>query len=538
MTDSLPAPVAIVLAAGKGTRMRSERPKVLFPVLGRPIVQRVVDAARSAGCQDVVAVVGYGETQVRAALSGVAFARQEGLQGTGQAVAAARDAADFAGRTVLVLPGDVPLIQGETLRRLLVRHQEADATITVLSMRPADATGYGRLVRDADGQVERIVEHRDTSPTERAIGEVNTAIYAMSGDFLFGEHAAVDALTTDNQQNEYLLTDVVAIARTRGLRVDGQVLDDPREVAGINDRAQLAALEQGLRRDIAQRWMRSGVSMDDPDSVRIEEGVELGQDVVLGAGVELRGRCTVADGVVIGKGAQLVDVTIGEGAVLEPYVLAASVDFAPKARVLPFSVLRGLNEKRPLESTSADRVQVGVGARVGPFSHLRQASDVGPGAHVGNFVELKKTTLAEGAKANHLTYLGDASIGARSNIGAGVITCNYDGFAKHRTIVGSDVFVGTDSHLVAPVRLGNGAYVATGTTVTKDVPTDALAIGRARQENKKGYGPKLKNQLERRAARKKAQESAARPAAAAPEKTTETAPDDAPTEPAGGSGSS
>ena len=531
MSETTEATVAVVLAAGKGTRMRSDRPKVLFPVLGRPIVQRVVDAARDAGCSDVVAVVGYGEELVRAALGGVVFARQEGLQGTGQAVAAARNAANFAGRTVLVLPGDVPLMRASSLRRLLARHRESGAAITVLSMQPADPTGYGRLVRGQDGQVERIVEHRDASAAELAITEVNTAVYAMSGDFLFGSDAAVDALTTDNQQNEYLLTDVVQIARERGLRVDAHLLDDPGEVAGINDRAQLAALERGLRQRIAERWMLAGVSMDDPDSVRIEESVELGRDVVLGAGVELRGRCTVADGVVIGKGAQLIDVTVGPGAVIEPYVVAAAVDFAADARVLPFSVLRGLNEKRPLESDEDDRVQVGVAARVGPFSHLRQASDIGPKAHVGNFVELKKTQLAEGAKANHLAYLGDASIGPRSNIGAGVITCNYDGFAKHRTLVGADVFVGTDSHLVAPVRLGDGAYVATGTTVTKDVPADALAIGRARQENKRGYGSKLKNQLQRRAARKKAQDAAATDPAH-PE--ADASLEDAPTEPAGG----
>lgn len=534
MTAPPQSPVAVVLAAGKGTRMRSAQPKVLFPVLGRPIVQRVVDAARQAGCNDVVAVVGYGEDRVRAALSGVAFARQEGLQGTGQAVAAARESASYAGRVVLVLPGDVPLLRGESLRRLLQRHRDSGAAITVLSMAPDDATGYGRVVRGADGQVERIVEHRDASADELAIGEVNTSVYAMSGDFLFGDDAAVDALTTDNDQNEYLLTDVVAVARARGLRVEGHLLDDPHEVSGINDRAQLADLERGLRQRIVTRWLKAGVSMDDPDSVRIEEAVELGRDVVLGAGVELRGRCTVADGAIIAKGAQLVDVTVGAGAILEPYVIAHAVDFAAGARVLPFTVLRGLNEKKPELSAEEDRVQVGSNSRVGPFAHLRQASDVGTSAHVGNFVELKKTQLKEGAKANHLAYLGDATIGERSNIGAGVITCNYDGFAKHRTLVGRDVFVGTDSHLVAPVRLGDGAYVATGTTVTKDVPKDALAIGRARQENKKGYGPKLKAQLERRAARKKAQE-AAPPVAPTPAPAS-IAPDNAPTDPVGGAG--
>lgn len=506
MSQAASRPAALILAAGKGTRMRSARPKVLFPVLGRALVARVADAARGAGCEDAVVVVGYGEEQVRAALTDVAFARQEGLQGTGQAVQAARDALDWAGRTVLILPGDVPLMEAETLRSLLDRHQASGAAVTILTMRPDSAFGYGRIVRADGGEVLRIVEQRDASEAERAIGEVNTAIYAMDADFLFGPDAAVDALSADNHQAEYLLTDVVAIARARGRAVDALLLDDPLEVTGINDRAQLAALEAGLRARIAQRWMEAGVSMDDPSSVRIEEAVELAPDVELGAGVELRGNCRVESGARIGRGCVLADTTVGPGAELEPYVIAQGVDVGAAARILPFSVMRGINEKKPHLSDVDDRVRIGEDARVGPMAHLRQASDLGPRVHVGNFVELKKTRMDEGAKANHLAYLGDASIGERSNIGAGVITCNYDGYAKHRTTIGADVFVGTDSHLVAPVRLGRGSYVATGTTVTKDVPADALAIGRTRQENKAGYGARIRQQLQRRSERKKPQD--------------------------------
>lgn len=503
MTGAPGRPVAIVLAAGKGTRMISVRPKVLFPILGRPLVRRVVDAAIEAGCSDVVVVVGHGAEQVEdalGALPGLRFARQEGMQGTGEAVAAARGALDWSGRTVLVLPGDVPLITPGTIGALIQAHS---GRATVATMFPADPRGYGRIVREG-GSVRAIVEQRDATPSQLDIGEVNTGIYAFSGDFLFGpggKGGALAELSTDNAQREYLLTDVIGIAVARGERVGGMPIEDSSCVAGVNDRAQLADLERRLREQVALRWMKAGVSMDEPASVRIEEAVLLAPDVVLGAGVELRGCCVIGGGAEIGRGSVLLDVEVGEGARIGPYVVAERARVAACAVVHPFSVLRGVDEKKPAASTEADLVLVGTGARVGPFAHLRQASDLGPGVHVGNFVELKKTRMEEGAKANHLAYLGDAEIGARSNIGAGVITCNYDGFAKHRTRVGAEAFVGTDSHLVAPVKVGARSYVATGTTVTRDVPEDALAISRTRQENKEGYAPPLRAQLQSRARR-------------------------------------
>lgn len=510
MPQSSNRPVALILAAGKGTRMKSDLPKVLFPVLGRPIVRRVVDAALQAGCSDVVVVVGHQGERVREALAdvpGLAFAEQRGMQGTGQAVAHAREAADWAGRAVIVLPGDVPLIRAQTLKELLDRHSGA---LTVATMCPDDAAGYGRIVRNDGGGVTSIVEQRDATPAQLEIGEVNTGIYAFDGTFLFGgddDGGAIDALTTDNDQGEYLLTDVVGIGVARGERIGASVIEDAGEVAGINDRAQLADLEADLRRRIARDWMRAGVSMDDPSSVRIEEAAQLAPDVVLGAGVELRGPCRVARGATVGKGSLLVDVDVGEQAEVGPYVVATSATIASKARVAPFTVIQGYNEKRPHQTTDADRVRIGEDARVGPFSRLRQASELGDKAHVGNFVELKKTSLGTGAKANHLAYLGDAEVGGGSNIGAGVITCNYDGFGKHLTRIGEGCFVGTDSHLIAPVRLGKGAYVATGTTVTRDVPADALAISRSRQENKAGYASRLRQQLENRAKRKAEREA-------------------------------
>jgi len=399
------------------------------------------------------------------------------------------------------------------LRSLLDGHSGA---ITIASMEPADPTGYGRIVRGDEGEVLRIVEERDVSEAERAIREVNTAIYVFDGDFLFGgngTNGAVFELDTDNQQNEYLLTDVVGIAVARGLEVGASLIPDPQEVAGVNDRAQLADLESAMSQRINRSWLEAGVSMDDPSSIRIEEAVELGCDVHLGAGVELRGDTEVGEGSSVGKGSVLTDCSIGDGVILGAYVLATAVDIAAGAEVRSFTVMSGLNEKQPGQSVDADKVTLGAGARVGPFSHLRQSSALGERARVGNFVEMKKTTLHEEAKANHLAYLGDAEVGARSNIGAGVITCNYDGFAKHKTTIGEDVFVGTDSHLVAPVRLGDGAFVGTGTTVTRDVPADCLAIGRARQENKDGYASRMKASLQRRAEASKARKAKADAAA-------------------------
>ncbi len=496
-----PAPLALVLAAGKGTRMKSSRTKVLFPVLGVPIVGRVVAAAREAGCSDVVVVIGHEAEAVRTALGpSLEFAVQSGMPGTGGAVVAARDSADFRGRTVLVLPGDVPLMRPETLAALLADHEAQGAAVTIATMKVDDPTGYGRVVRDGPyGGVLRIVEHRDADETELLIDEVNTSIYAFDGDFLFGPRAAIDRLTADNAQKEYLLTDVVGFAVDDGRPVGGFLIADAIETAGVNDRRQLAELESTVRARVNADWMKEGVSLDDPATTRIEEAVRLERDVLLGAGVELRGATSVGEGASVGKGSVLVDCEVGAGARIGPYVVATRASFQPGCQVRPFTVLNGLNEKKPHLSTEADRVQVGSGAQVGPFTHLRQASVLGAKAKAGNFVELKKTELFDGAKANHLAYLGDASVGPRSNIGAGVITCNYDGFAKQRTTIGADVFVGTDSHLIAPVKLGDGAYVATGTTVTRDVPADALAIGRARQENKVGYAARLKAALERKA---------------------------------------
>ena len=499
----MPSPVAVVLAAGKGTRMKSALPKVLFPLLGTPIVQRVVSAAQGAGCGEVVAVIGHGAELVREVLArgDVRFAVQVDRRGTGDAVASAWSALDDWDRPVLILPGDVPRMRADTLRALLEAHARSDATVTVGTMEPPDPFGYGRILRTGDA-VDAIVEQRDCTDEQQAIGECNTGLYVADGAFLFGRDGSTGALARlapNNDQGELYLTDIVGIARGDGLGVAGVLIADPGEVEGINDRVQLAAMETDARLRAAVRWMQAGGSLDDPASVRIEDGAHIEPDVTLGADVELRGACRIASGAVIGRGCVLTDVHVGAGATLGPYVVAEAASIEAGALVRAFTVASGLNEKKPHLTGAEDRVHIGEGARVGPFTHLRQSSVLAGDAHVGNFVELKKTTLHSGAKANHLAYLGDAEIGAGSNIGAGVITCNYDGYAKHKTTVGENAFVGTDSHLVAPVTIGDGAYVATGTTVTKNVPADALAIGRARQENKLGRAGKLRDLLSRRA---------------------------------------
>ncbi|MFO0548668.1 MAG: bifunctional UDP-N-acetylglucosamine diphosphorylase/glucosamine-1-phosphate N-acetyltransferase GlmU [Polyangiaceae bacterium] len=456
---------AIVLAAGQGTRMKSKHPKVLFELSGKPMLHHVLDATFESGIDDAVVVVGFGASAVEASLKGysarVRTALQAEQRGTGHAVGCAlpalSDAADDS--IVLVLCGDTPLLRPSDLQRL-VRALEArpEASLALLTTLVGDPTGYGRIVRDEQGEVSAIVEHRDASPAVREIREINPAMYAVRASFL---GPAVRDLTPNNAQGELYFTDVVAKARARG-PVVGVVVDDASTLVGINDRAQLDDAEQALyaRRALALR--KSGVTVR--GSARVDASVVVEPDVILEHGVVLRGATVVKSGARIDVGAVLTDVTVGEDAVVLPYTVASK--------------------------SSIER-----GAQVGPFSHVRPDSVIGEGAHIGNFVETKKTVLGKGAKANHLAYLGDGDIGAGANIGAGTIFCNYDGFRKHRTTIGDGAFIGSDSQLVAPVKIGLGAYVATGTTVTRDIPDDALAISRVKQENKEGYASKLKARL-------------------------------------------
>ncbi|MEW6488926.1 MAG: bifunctional UDP-N-acetylglucosamine diphosphorylase/glucosamine-1-phosphate N-acetyltransferase GlmU [Thermodesulfobacteriota bacterium] len=452
--------VAVVLAAGQGTRMRSSLAKVLHPLLGHPLLSFPLDACRGAGVGRIVAVVGHQADEVRRLLGAadVTFALQAEQKGTGHALLCAREAlspgeggSGFRG-TALVLCGDVPLIRPETLRRLAQTHRQAGALVTVLSMEPPEPRGYGRLVRDAAGRLERIVEERDASPAQRAVREVNTGTYALELPWAWD---ALGQVGTANSQGEYYLTDVVAVAAHDG-RAAAVLLEDPEEVMGINSRLHLAEAGAALRRRINRAWMEAGVTIEDPETAWIEPGVVLEPDVTLGPCVRLEGATRICSGVRIDQGSVVRDSEIGPGAHVKPYCV--------------------LSEAR-----------LGPGAQVGPFAHLRPGAVLADDARVGNFVEMKKSVLGRGSKANHLTYLGDATVGEGANIGAGTITCNYDGVHKHKTAIGDGAFIGSNTSLVAPVTVGAGATVAAGSTLTHDVPDGALGVARGKQRNVEGW---------------------------------------------------
>lgn len=465
---------AIVLAAGQGTRMKSALPKVLHPLAGRPLVHYVVRAALDAGASEVVVVVGHGSDAVRAYLAEafgdrVKTALQAEQRGTGHAALVGLPALSPDAATTFLLYGDTPLLERDDLSALagaLDRHDGAE--LALLTCEVPDPTGYGRVIRDDRGRVVAIREHRDLhGERERAIREINPGMYVARTAFL---RRALAELRPNNAQHELYLTDVVEAAAKREGGGAVAVPADAASLGGINDRAQLAAAETVMHARIAERLGRAGVTLHgDP---RLDDTVTVEPDATIGPGVVLRGRTVVGRGATIDVGCVVSDAVVGEGAVLKPYSV--------------------VTESR-----------VGSRAQIGPFAHLRPASEIGEEAHIGNFVETKKTVVHKGAKANHLAYLGDGVVGEGSNVGAGTIFCNYDGFQKHTTTLGKNVFIGSDSQLVAPVTVGDGAYVATGTTVTADVPADALAIGRTRQENKAGYASRLRGRLAAAALAKK-----------------------------------
>lgn len=452
---------AVILAAGKGTRMKSDVVKVLHPAAGRPMISWAVDAARAAGAAPTVLVVGHQADAVRRVFADVADIRcalQEEQLGTGHAVACARnELAGFSG-TVLILCGDTPLLRSETLRGLIAFHGENRAALTVLTAVMDNPHGYGRVVRDAAGRVLRIVEQKDATPEEQAICEINSGIYCMDAEFLY---ANIDSISSDNAQQEFYLTDLVSIAVKRGLGCLGCCTDDADEIMGVNDRAQLAEASRILRRRINQDLMCAGVSLVDPGHTYIDHGVRIGPDTVVHPNCTISGDTLIGSGCTVENGVSITACSIGDnchikaGSVLEGSVLHADVS-------------------------------------VGPMAHLRPGTLLNDHVKIGNFVETKKAVMGEGSKASHLTYLGDAEIGSNVNIGCGTITCNYDGVNKHRTVIGDDVFIGSDVQLVAPVTVGRNSLVAAGTTVTVDVPPDSLAISRVPQVNKEGWRLKKK----------------------------------------------
>ena len=455
---------AVILAAGQGTRMKSAKPKVLHGIAGRPLLFYPVAAALDAGCGEVVVVVGHGRGDVEAYLKSefgarVRTALQENQRGTGDAARAGMTAVAASATRVLVFYGDVPLLTAEDVAPVVRRlDEEPHVGLALATCEVADPAGYGRVLRDAGGRVLEIREHKDLrTDAERACREINPGIFAASAAFM---REALATLEPNNAQGELYLTDIVAFAS--GGRGVAAVPSRADVLVGVNDRRQLIEAEDSMHARIAAQWRVFGATVR--TGARVDHGVELAPDVTVEAGAVLRGKTRVSRGTTIDVGCVLTNVVVGEDAVLKPY-----------------SVLS--------DST------VGARAQIGPFSHLRPESHIGDEAHVGNFVETKKTRMERGAKANHLAYLGDGIIGEAANVGAGTIFCNYDGFQKHTTVIGKGAFIGSDSQLVAPVTVGEGAYVATGTTVTRDVPPNALAIARVKQENKEGYAAKLRARL-------------------------------------------
>lgn len=460
-------PVTVVLlAAGRGVRMKSARPKVLHEAAGRPLIDHVVAAARTfldgrPGSRLVV-VAGAGREELIPHLARTApdavVVVQDPPRGTGDAVRAALPALGDAAR-VVVLAGDVPLLGAGALGRLEgALDADAGAGIAVLTARLGDAGAYGRVVRDGDGRFARIVEAKDATPEQRALGEINSGIYAFERAVLERE---LPRLTDDNAQGEFYLTDVLGLAVEEGIGVVAIPVDDPTEVLGVNSRAELAEVDTLLRRRAARFAMAAGATLIRPETITLDEGVTFGPDAVVEPFVTITGATTVGAGTRIGQGCVVASSAIGANVTVRPYCVI-------------------------------EKAVVGDGAVVGPFARLREGTDLGPEVHVGNFVETKKARLARGAKANHLTYLGDCSVGERTNVGAGVITCNYDGFGKHHTGIGADVFVGSDVQLVAPVTIGDGALIGAGSTITKDVPAGALATSRVPQKTVEGAGTRYR----------------------------------------------
>ncbi len=443
------SPAVIVLAAGKGTRMKSDLVKVLHPLAGAPLISYTLDAARALNPERLIVVVGFQGDLLKEKFQAddLIFVDQEEQLGTGHAVLTALPRLkNFAG-TVLILSGDVPLLTGETLSHFLKLHRESRATVSVLTVETEMPRGYGRVFRDDQENVVRIVEDKDLKAGEERVREINTGIYCVESDFLL---SGVTRLSDRNAQKEYYLTDIVALARSERKKVIPVPAADPREVMGINNRLELAQAARVLRRRIADELMLSGVTLADPDTAYIDREVRIGRDTVISPNVHLLGKTIVGAGCRLEPGCKISDSRIGDQVLIKANSVIS-------------------------ESVIEDRVEVG------PFAHLRPQTVLREGSRIGNFVEVKKSVIGKGTKANHLTYLGDATLGEKINVGAGTITCNYDGKSKHPTIIEDGVFIGSNTELVAPIRIGRGSLIGAGSTITKEVPPDTLAVARSKQ---------------------------------------------------------
>lgn len=448
---------AIVLAAGQGTRMKSDLYKVLHPVCGKPMVGHVIENIQNLGAHRIVTIVGHGAEKVEETLGSASeYALQTEQLGTAHAVQQAESLLGELEGTTIVVCGDTPLIRSTTMEKLIEHHQQIEAKATILTAFADDPTGYGRIIRGEQGEVLRNVEHKDATAEEQAVKEINTGTYCFDNKALF---EALKKVRNDNAQGEYYLPDVLSILREEGMLISAYATEDFSETLGINDRVVLSEAERVMRLRIAEQHMRNGVTIISPENTYISADAKIGQDTVLQPGTIIEGETEIGSGCVIGPNSQISNSVIGSRTKIHSSVV--------------------------LES------KVGTDTSVGPFAHIRPESDLGNEVRIGNFVEVKKSTFGEGSKAAHLSYIGDANIGSKVNFGCGTIVVNYDGKKKHVTTVEDEAFIGCNSNLVAPVNVGKGAYVAAGSTVTKDVPADALAIGRVRQENKEGYVSKL-----------------------------------------------
>lgn len=450
--------MAIVLAAGQGKRMKSKLYKVLHQVCGKPMVGHVLDAVEEAGCSRTVVVVGHGAETVQGYVGERAECVLQSPQlGTGHAVMQAEQAIGSEEGTTIVLYGDTPLITSETIQAMLSTHEASGAAVTLLTAHFADPTGLGRIIRDGSGKVERIVEHKDCTAEELLVTEINAGTYCFDNRKLF---AALAQVKNDNAQGEYYLTDVIGILQSAGDTVQAYCTSDPAEAIGVNDRVALAEAETLMRKRIVKQHLIQGVTFIDPAAAYIEAGVKIGSDTIVYPGTVLRGNTVIGQDCIIGPNADITDTVIGDGVTIKHSVLQ--------------------------EASVSDECSVG------PYANLRPGSILGKGCKIGDFVELKNATLGEGSKVSHLSYIGDAVVGKDVNIGCGAITVNYDGYNKFKTEIGDNAFIGSNSNLIAPIRIGEGAYVVAGSTITHDVDANDLAIARERQVNKEGYAEKIR----------------------------------------------
>ncbi|MFC2948826.1 bifunctional UDP-N-acetylglucosamine diphosphorylase/glucosamine-1-phosphate N-acetyltransferase GlmU [Virgibacillus sediminis] len=450
---------AVILAAGQGTRMKSKLYKVLHPVAGRPMVQHVLDQVKAVDLDKAVTIVGFGAEKVMEYIGDASdTAVQEEQLGTGHAVMQAAPLLEDKEGTTIVVCGDTPLITKETYQALFEQHEKENASATILTAKAEDPSGYGRVIRNKANEVERIVEHKDADESELLVKEINTGTYCFDNKALF---QALKEVSNDNAQGEYYLPDVIEILRSNGGKVSASITPDFEETLGVNDRVALAQAEKLMKKRINEKHLRNGVAIIDPDHTYIEPDVIIEADAIVEPGSIIKGNTTIKANAVIGPNSEISNCYIGEDTVVKQSVAT--------------------------DSKLGDRV------KVGPFAHIRPESTVGNDAKLGNFVEIKKTELGDHSKVSHLSYIGDADVGNNVNIGCGTITVNYDGANKFLTTIEDDAFIGCNSNLIAPVTVGKGSYVAAGSTITEDVPADALSVARARQSNKEGYASKLKN---------------------------------------------